>query len=97
MTIYYLQVLQPDISICLDFDTNYHHHYHVGDIIKIHMYSDKGPQVPFGFVEYDAKFTYKWSEISSRNLTISSLISLGFMADITKMIHRQEKLSQLGI
>lgn len=50
------------------------------------MYSDKGPQVPFGFVEYDAKFTYKWSDMSSRNLTISSLISLGFMADITKMI-----------
>lgn len=97
MTVYYLQVLEPSLSICLDSDVNFYHHYEVGDIIRIHMYSDKGAKVPFGSVEYDAQFTYKWSDISSRRLTIASLVSLGYMVDITKMVHRQEKLSQLGI
>jgi len=97
MTIYYLQVLVSDLSIELDSDVHYHHHFHIGDIIKIHMYSDKGPKVRFGSVEYDADFTYQWNSTQSKRLTISSLLSLGYMVDITKSVERNNKLSQLGI
>ena len=97
MSIYYLEVLVSDLSIELDSDIHYHHHYHIGDVIKIHMYSNKGPKVPFGGIEYDAQFTYQWDSIKPKRLSISSLISLGYMADITKSIERNNKLSQLGI
>lgn len=103
MTVYYLQVLVPDLSIELDSDINYHHHYHVGDVIKIHMYSDKGPKVVFGDrVEYDAEFVYKWDSSKAKGYQpthglIASFIISGYLSDITKMIHRQDKLAQLGL
>lgn len=101
MTCYYLEVLVSDVSIELDSDVHYYHHYHVGDIIKIYMYSDKGPKVSFGDkpgqAEYDAQFTYQWDSIQSKRLTISSLIQMGYVCDITKMLDRNEKLSKLGI
>lgn len=56
MTRYYLEVLQDGLSICVDSDINYHHHFKVGYIISINMYSDKGPKVVFCGFEYDAKF-----------------------------------------
>ena len=97
MTIYYLQVLVDNLSIELDSDLHYFHHYHIGDMIKIHMYSDKGPRVPFGSVEYDAIFTYHWDSIKSKRLTIASLISMKYVSDITKGVIRNNKLSELGI
>ena len=98
MTVYYLQVLVPQLSIELDSDVNYHHHYQVGDIIQVHMYSDKGPKVCLGGVyEYDAQFTYQWDSLKSKRLTISSAITGKYLSDITNMVHRDEKLKQLGI
>jgi hypothetical protein len=97
MTCYYLQVLEPNLSICLDSDVNFYHHYEVGDVIKIHMYSDKGPKVPFGHMEYNAEFTHCWDSYKSNKLTVASVLKLQYMVDITKMVERNNKLSELGI
>ena len=35
MTKYYLEVMREGVSICLDTDVQYHHHFNVGDVIYI--------------------------------------------------------------
>ena len=98
MTKYYLEVMREGVSICLDTDVQYHHQFKVGDVIPIHMYSDKGPRVVFGgYTEYDAEFTLDWDKAFSVRLTVASCITKGYMVDVTKSVHRQEKLNQLGI
>jgi hypothetical protein len=98
MTKYYLEVLTGVISICLDSDINSFHHFRVGDVIPIHMYSDKGPKVVFGGkVEYDAEFTIDWDKRMSARLTVAACISKGYLVDITKNVNRDEKLKSLGI
>jgi hypothetical protein len=98
MTKYYLQVLKDNITICLDTDVSYHHEYVVGDIITIHMYSNKGPKVSFGGgVEYNAEFTLDWNKAGGVRLSVVSCINKGYLADITKNIERQNKLKLIGI
>ena len=98
MTKYYLEVMREGVSICLDTDVQYHHQFGVGDIIPIHMYSDKGPKVVFGgYTEYDAEFTIDWDKTSSARLSVASCITKGYLVDVTKGVNRQEKLNQLGI
>ena len=99
MTKYYLEVLREGVSICLDTDVQYHHRFEVGDVISIHMYSDKGPKVVFGGrVEYDAdEFTLDWDKGYSARLSVATGISKGYLVDITKGVERDEKLKTLGI
>ncbi len=98
MTKYYLEVLKDNVSICLDSDVRYYHQFEIGDVIHIHMYSDKGPKVVFGgYAEYDAEFTLHWDKTSSARLTIDVLITKGYLSDITKNVDREFKLNQLGI
>ena len=102
MTKYYLEVIREGVSICLDSDVRYHHHFEVGDIIHINMYSDKGPKVVFGgYSEYDAEFTLDWDKTSSasdqQTVTVAGCITKGYLVDVTKNIHRDEKLKSLGI
>jgi hypothetical protein len=98
MTKYYLEVMREGVSICLDTDVQYHHRFEVGDVISIHMYSDKGPKVVFGgYTEYDAEFTLDWNKALGVRLTVASCITKGYMVDITKNVYRDEKLKSLGI
>ncbi len=98
MTKYYLEVLKDNVSICLDSDVRYYHQFEIGDVIHIHMYSDKGPKVVFGgYAEYDAEFTLHWDKTSSDRLTIAGLITKGYLADVTNNVEREFKLNQLGI
>ena len=98
MTKYYLSVLKDNVSICLDSDIRHYHQFKIGDIINIHMYSDKGPKVVFGgYDEYDAEFTLDWTKTSSARLSIAGCITKGYLVDITKQVDRDFKLKQLGI
>ena len=98
MTKYYLEVMREGVSICLDTDVHYHHQFKIGDVIPIHMYSDKGPKVVFGgYSEYEAEFTLDWDKAFSVRLTVASCITKGYLVDVTKGVNRQEKLNQLGI
>ena len=98
MTKYYLEVIKWGISICLDTDVHYYHEFKIGDVIPIHMYSDKGPKVVFGgYTEYDAEFTLDWDKRANATLTVASCIIKGYLVDVTKGVQRQEKLKSLGI
>jgi hypothetical protein len=98
MTKYYLEVLKDNVSICLDSDIGYYHQFEIGDIINIHMYSDKGAKVVFGgYAEYDAEFTLDWDKRNSTRLSIASCIDKGILVDITSQVDRNFKLEQLGI
>ena len=98
MTKYYLSVLKDNVSICLDSDIRHYHQFKIGDIINIHMYSDKGAKVVFGgYAEYDAEFTLDWTKTSSARLSIAGCITKGYLVDITKQVDRDFKLKQLGI
>lgn len=98
MTKYYLEVLKDDVSICLDTDIRHYHQFEIGDIINIHMYSDKGPKVVFGgYAEYDAEFTLDWNKTCSTRLSVANCITKGILADITSQVDRNFKLEQLGI
>jgi len=98
MTKYYLEVVKWGISICLNTDVRYYHEFEIGEIINIHMYSDKGPKVVFGGrVEYDAEFVLDWDKTASARLSVVTAISKGYLVDVTKGIERQEKLKTLGI
>lgn len=98
MTKYYLEVLKDNVSICLDSDIRYYHQFEIGDIINIHMYSDKGAKVVFGgYAEYDAEFTLDWDKRNSARLSIASCIDKGILVDITSQVDRNFKLEQLGI
>ena len=98
MTKYYLEVLKDDVSICLDTDIIHYHQFEIGDIINIHMYSDKGAKVVFGgYAEYDAEFTLDWTKTCIARLSIAGCITKGILADITSQVDRNFKLEQLGI
>ena len=87
MTKYYLQVLKDNLSICLDTDIRHYHQFEIGDIINIHMYSDKGPKVVFGgYAEYDAEFTLDWNKTSSARLSVAGCITKGYLVDITSQV-----------
>jgi hypothetical protein len=76
MTKYYLQVLK-EISIYLDTDIRYHH-FEIGDVIDINMYSDRGPKVVFGGLsEHDAEFTIHYDETTDARLSIVGCIARG--------------------
>jgi hypothetical protein len=64
-----------------------------GDIITIHMYSDKGPKVLFGTFEYDAIFTLDWTKTASSRWSVSGCITKGYLRDITIQMVRDMKLN----
>ncbi len=98
MTKYYLEVLKPNISICIDSDISYYHQYEVSDVILIYMYPDKGPKVILGSnAEYDAIFTIDWNKPPSARLSIAGCLTKGYIADISINVERQDKLKKLGI
>jgi hypothetical protein len=97
MTVYYLGVLVQNISICLDTDVHYHYYFSPDDIIKINMYSDRGPKAVIGNIEYDAQFTKDWNKTHSVRLSIANCITKGYLVDVTKSVHRNDLLTKLGI
>ncbi len=96
----YFEVMREDISICLDTDIHYHHHFKIGDIIYVNMYPYKNiysNKVLFGTIEYDAIFTLDWNKTCSSRLTVVDCITKGYLTDVTKNVDREFKLNQLGI
>jgi hypothetical protein len=95
--------MREDLSICLDTDIHYHHHFKIGDIIPIHIYPYKpykniySNKVVFGTIEYNAIFTLDWNKTCSATLTLDDCITKGYLTDVTKNVDREWKLNQLGI
>jgi len=101
--IYYLEVIKEGLSIYLDSDINFYHHYQIGDVIKID-YNVKKPDTSKSHFNiyindvYKFKFdgfTVDWGKVNQKKLPINSCINSKYIVDITKQIIRNEKLNEI--
>jgi hypothetical protein len=97
--IYYLEVIKEGLSICLDSDINFYHHYQIGDVIKID-YSASNREVFINSPIINSKFkfdgfTVDWGKVNQKKLPINSCINSKYIVDITKQIIRNEKLNEI--
>jgi hypothetical protein len=86
---HYLKVNREKISICLDSDINYYHHYKVGDIIQIEVGPELGVKLhPYGIE--NPLLTMDWNEILSARVPIGRLLEIGHLIDVTKVVNRDK-------
>lgn len=98
MVNYYFEVMKDNVSICLDSDIGYHHHFKIGDVLLIIMDDDLGITLKNDWIEVvNPSFTLDWDKTCSARLSTASCINKGVMVDITKNVDRDFKLKQLGI
>jgi hypothetical protein len=95
-SIYYLEILVDNLSICLDSDIYYYHHFKLGDIIVAHYGRNELHFLINGSKTDRHIFTLNWDNISE-NITLADAIRKGIILDRTKSIERENKLNQLGI
>jgi hypothetical protein len=93
--IYYLEVISEGLSVCLDSDVNFYHHYKIGDVIKID-YKLNEAYLHFNnwCFKYDS-FTIDWGKVNQKRLSVSSCINSKYIIDITKQIEREEKINKI--
>jgi len=98
VSVNYLEVMKDNVSICLDSDIDYYHHFKIGDILLIKMDNNLGITLEHGWIEVvNPSFTLDWDKTCSVRLSTASCIHKGVMVDITKNVDRDFKLKQLGI
>jgi hypothetical protein len=100
MSKYYLQVVKDNVSILVDSDIGYHHHFKIDDVIEVVM--DDNLEVSLnihGWIiqKFGARFTIDWDKFDRQELSIASTVMKGYMIDITKGVERNNKLDELGI
>jgi hypothetical protein len=100
MSKYYLQVVKDNVSILVDSDIGYHHHFKIDDVIEVVM--DDNLEVSLnihGWIiqKFGARFTIDWDKKDYQQLSIASSVMNGYMIDITKGVERNKKLDELGI
>jgi hypothetical protein len=109
MSNYYLHINTDRLSIELDSDVHYHHHFSEGDILTIKANIGQRKGLRSGnrytitelnskrFGNYDPTFTLDWTSRNSARLSIVKCIEMGYISDITKSIERNKKIEKLGI
>lgn len=86
---HYLRVNREKISICLDSDVDYFHHYKIGDTIELEI--GKNLELilkPFNIE--DPKFHLDWDETKSARVSVSKLLEIGHLIDVTIMVRREK-------
>lgn len=99
--IYYLEVISDGISLLIDSDVGYYENLKPGSILEAEFDTSHGIKL----IQIDEVrlqivnpiFYIDVEKTETKRLTVSSLISLRKMADVTDSINRQKKLEQLGI
>ena len=97
---YYLQIVKDNVSILVDSDVGYHHHFKIDDVIEVVMDDNLGVSLNIhGCVirKFGARFTIDWDKKDYQQLSIASSIMKGYMIDITKGVERNRKLDELGV
>ena len=97
---YYLQIVKDNVSILVDSDVGYHHHFKIDDVIEVVMDDNLGISLNInGWIiqKFGARFTIDWDKFDCQELSIASAVMKGYMIDITKGVERDNKLEQLGI
>lgn len=97
MTKYYLEVASDKLSICLDTDINYYHHFKLGDLLLIVIQTHTILLKFENMTIKNPEFTENWDSTKSSILSISSCVSSGRLVDVSLQVERQDKLKQLGL
>ena len=98
MSKYYLQVVKDSVSILVDSDLGYHHHFKIDDVIEVVMDDNLGISLNInGWVIKSKTFIIDWDKNDYQQLSIASAVMKGYMIDITKGVERNKKLDELGI
>jgi hypothetical protein len=100
MSKYYLQIVKDDVSILVDSDVGYYHHFKIDDVIEVVMDDNLGISLNInGWIiqKFGARFTIDWDKFDRQELSIASAVMKGYMIDITKGVERNKKLDELGI
>ena len=100
MSKYYLQVVKDNVSVLVDSDLGYHHHFKIDDVIEVVMDDNLGISLNInGWIiqRFGARFTIDWDKFDRQELSIASAVMKGYMIDITKGVERNKKLDELGI
>ena len=108
---YYEIVLQDDqnLSICLDSDVGYYHHFNKGDIISVEeKKSISKDGITFSNLILKIEhieitnpiFILNWSKVDNYRFTLRANYLSGktnYMKDVTLSMYRDKKLNTLGI
>jgi hypothetical protein len=97
---YYLQIVKDDVSILVDSDVGYYHHFKIDDVIEVVMDDNLGISLNInGWIiqKFGARFTIDWDKFDRQELSIASAVMKEYMIDITKGVERNKKLDELGI
>ena len=107
MLIKYLEVIKDGLSIELDSDIHYYHHFKVGEIITVEINKDSMVLASIVTILFDINqsigvygrnlLKINWDSIKSESLSINDSIDRGYLIDITKNVDRNKKLELLGI
>jgi hypothetical protein len=106
--IYYLEVISNEVSFLAgntdqnihDSDVGYYQNLKSGSILEVEFDTNTIKLIridEYRFPVVNPAFYLNVEKVDSKRLTISSLISLRKMVDVTDSINRQKKLEQLGI
>ena len=72
--------MKDNVSICLDSDIGYHHHFKIGDVLLIIMDDDLGIKLKHDWIEViNPSFTLDWDKTCSARLSTASCINKGVM------------------
>lgn len=103
----YYEIMKDGISICLDTDVDYFHHFKVGEMICISNYYN--PTLEY-IVDKNSKWDMKakfehlsknWSSTNHQKWTIPECAYQGYFKDVTEGVVlsrvRERKLKEIGI
>lgn len=95
---YYLQIVKDNVSVLVDSDLGYHHHFKIDDVIEVVMDDNLGISLNINgwtIQKFGTRFTIDWDKKDYQQLSIASAVMKGYMIDITKGVERDNKLKEL--
>lgn len=98
--IYYLEVISNEVFFLVDSDVGYYQKLKSGSILEVEFDTNTIKLIRIDEVRFtivNPVFYLNLEGVNPKRLTISSLVSLRKMVDVTDSIKRQKKLEQLGI
>ena len=102
------EVVVKDLSVLIDSDRGYYHHFNIGDILqfKIKLRDDfkkEDKEYPILILNlgehelYNPSIIINWSKSNWKKIDIYEAVSKVLIVDITTKMNREFKLKKLGI
>jgi len=93
------EVVVKDLSVLIDSDRGYYHHFNIGDILHFKI-NREYPILILNLGEhelYNPSIIINWSKSNWKKIDIYEAVNKVLIVDITTKMNREFKLKQLGI